>query len=122
MEKEKQLVMKIESLEEEYRRNRRRVEETMDEVSQEKRQFQRGLEELADYVSYLYKKQENDGTQGQLQQSYRMIGDTQEQGESTVKNTLRKLDNELEDQQLAYKKSVNRYEEELVMLKKEKDW
>lgn len=122
MDKEKQILSRLEQTEEEYLRNRRQLEETMDEMAQDKHRFVRELEELADYVRYLFQKQENEGPQEGLQQAYRLIGNTQEEGELMVKRTLRKLENTQEDQQLLYKKNVNRYEEELVALKKEKGW
>lgn len=120
MDKQKQLLSKMENLDDDYRRKNRQLNETMDAVGQEKWAFNRELEDLSEQMRYIFNKREYNDSQG-LQQVYHMISSTQEEGEWTAKNMLRKLENEQEEQQSAYKKQALSYEEELYQLKKESD-
>lgn len=120
MDKQKQVLLKMENLEDDYRRKNKQLNETMDAVSQEKWTFNRDLEDLSEQMRYIFNKREYNDSQG-LQQVYHMISSTQEEGEWTVKNILKKLEDEQEKQQSAYKKQALSYEEALYQLKKESD-
>lgn len=120
MDKQKQLVVKMENLEDDYNREKKKLEETMDEVDQEKWTFNRGLEDLSEQMRYLFQNREYDDFQG-LQQVDQMIRSTQDEGEWSVKNVLKKLEDEQEEQYAAYKKQSSSYEEEIYQLKKESD-
>lgn len=120
MDKQKQLVSKIENFEDDYNREKKKLEETMDEVDQEKWTFNRELEDLSEQMRYLFQNREYDDFQG-LQQVDQMIRSTQDDGECSVKNVLKKLEDEQEEQYAAYKKQSLSYEEEIYQLKKESD-
>ncbi|MBO0470164.1 hypothetical protein JZO66_06380 [Enterococcus sp. DIV0242_7C1] len=120
MDKQKQVLLKMENLEDDYRRKNKQLNETMEVVGQEKWMFNRELEELSEQMRYIFQSREYNDTQG-LQQVYHLIRSTQEEGEWTVKNVLKKLEDEQEEQQSAYKKQVLSYEETLYQLKKESD-
>ncbi|WP_321386398.1 hypothetical protein [uncultured Enterococcus sp.] len=120
MDKQKQLESKIENLEDDYNREKKKLEETMDEVDQEKWTFNRELEELSEQMRYLFQNREYDDFQG-LKQVDQMIRSTQDEGEWSVKNVLKKLEDEQEEQYAAYKKQSLSYEAEIYQLKKESD-
>lgn len=48
MDKQRQLLLKIENLEDDFNRKRRQLDEAMDEASQEKWRFHQELENLSD--------------------------------------------------------------------------
>ena len=120
MDKQKQVLLKMENLEDDYIKKNKELDEKMDAVSQEKWAFNRELEDLSEQMRYIFNKREYNDSQG-LQQVYHMISSTQEEGEWAAKNVLKKLEDEQEEQQSAYKKQALSYEEELYQLKKESD-
>ncbi|EDP7495308.1 hypothetical protein G0Q27_001049 [Listeria monocytogenes] len=91
MDKQRQLLLKLENLDDDFNRKRRQLDEAMDDASED------------------------------LQKAYHLISSIQEEGDWKVKNTLTKLENEHEEHQALYKKQVNSYEEELHQLKKDRD-
>lgn len=110
---EKEITKKIDALEAEYKQEKRLLEETTEDVLQENRLFKRELEELADYISHLSKK--DDGIDPQaIRKAYHLIQEAQEEGQQVVKKTLNKLEDEREEKRLAYQKQRSSYEEELA--------
>ncbi|MBF2481177.1 hypothetical protein IA817_07625 [Listeria seeligeri] len=120
MDKQRQLILKIENLEDDFNRKRRQLEESMDEVTQEKWKFNRELESLSEQIRYINQKRDYIDSSS-LQKEYNLISSIQEEGEWTVKNALTKIENEHEEQHALYKKQAFSYEEELHQLKKERD-
>ncbi|EAC9052585.1 hypothetical protein KW11_09945 [Listeria monocytogenes] len=120
MDKQRQLLLKIENLEDDFNRKRRQLDEAMDEASQEKWRFHQELENLSEKIRYIYQKRDYDASED-LPKAYHLISSIQEEGEWMVKNTVKYLENESEEHQTLYKKQVTAYEEELHQLKKERD-
>lgn len=120
MDKQRQLLLKIENLDDDFNRKRRQLDEAMDEASQEKWRFHQELENLSEQIRYIHQKRDYEASEN-LQKAYRLISSIQEEGDWAVKNTLTKLENEHEEHQALYKKQVNSYEEELHQLKKDRD-
>jgi uncharacterized protein YoxC len=118
MDKQKQVLVKLEILKDDYNRKKRELDETMTAVEQEKWRFKRELEDLSEQMRYIFHKREYNDSNG-LQQAYRMISATQEESEWAIKKVVKKLDDEQEEQQAVYKQQVLSYEEELHQLKKE---
>ncbi|EDO1160308.1 TPA: hypothetical protein NR708_002277 [Listeria innocua] len=120
MDKQRQLLLKLENLDDEFNRKRRQLDEAMDDASQEKWRFHQELENLFEQIRYIHQKRAYE-TSEDLQKAYHLISSIQEEGDWTVKNTLTKLENEHEEHQALYKKQANSYEEELHQLKKDRD-
>lgn len=119
MEIEKDLAKKLEKLETDYIQEKRRIEETTEDIHQEKRVFQRELEQLSEYIRYISNQEKNADTNS-LRQAYYSIEQAQDEGQQVVKKTLLKIEDELEEQQFSYKKQKDFYEEEITLLRKER--
>lgn len=91
----------------------------IDAVNREKLVFNRELEYLYEQMSYLFNKRGYNDSQ-EVQLVYHMIESAQEEKEWIVKRALRKLEEEQEECQFAYKKQIILYEEEYHRLKKER--
>ncbi|EAD9122799.1 hypothetical protein AOC40_01205 [Listeria monocytogenes] len=120
MDKHRQLLLKLENLDDAFNRKRRQLDEAMDDASQEKWRFNQELENLSEKIRYIYQKRDYDAPED-LSKAYHLISSIQEEGEWMVKNTVTHLENESEEHQTLYKKKVTAYEEELHQLKKECD-
>ncbi|HAO6014307.1 TPA: hypothetical protein IQA20_001190 [Listeria monocytogenes] len=120
MDKQRQLMLKLENLDDAFNRKRRQLDEAMDDASQEKGRFNQELENLSKKIRYIYQKRDYDASED-LSKAYHLISSIQEEGEWMVKNALTYLENESEEHQTLYKKQVTAYEEELHQLKKERD-
>ncbi|EMK5467862.1 hypothetical protein V9G44_001463 [Listeria monocytogenes] len=120
MDKKRQLLLKLENLDDDFNRKRRQLDEAMDDASQEKWRFHQELEKLSEQIRYIHQKRDYEASED-LQKAYHLISSIQEEGDWKVKNTLTKLENEHEEHQALYKKQVNSYEEELHQLKKDRD-
>ncbi|EAC4202107.1 TPA: hypothetical protein IP915_001276 [Listeria monocytogenes] len=120
MDKQRQLLLKLENLDDAFNRKRRQLDEAMDDASQEKWRFNQELENLSEKIRYIYQKRDYDVSED-LPKAYHLISSIQEEGEWMVKNTVTHLENESEEHQILYKKQVTAYEEELHQLKKERD-
>lgn len=86
MDEKTKINKKIDELETDYKREINLIDEKIDEALQEKTHFQRGVEELGDYVSYLFRKQEYKDSQD-VRQAYQMLEHAQEDGFMVVKDT-----------------------------------
>lgn len=120
MEKEEVLSQKLEVLETDYKKEKQRIERTIEEVHHENRAFRRGIENLADYVRYMASRGEGTGPET-LRQGYRLLEEAQEEGQMVVKKAVNKLDDDQEEQRLSYQKQRNSYEEDINLLKKERN-
>lgn len=120
MDKQRQLLLKLENLDDEFNRKRRQLDEAMDDASQEKWRFNQELENLSEQIRYIYQKRDYDASED-LPKANHLISSIQEEGEWAVKNTLTHLENEYEEHQTLYNKQVTAYEEELHQVKKECD-
>ena len=121
MDRQKELLLKIENLEDDYRRKHKQLDEMIDAVNREKLVFNRELEYLYEQMSYLFNKRGYNDSQ-EVQPVYHMIESAQEETEWIVKRALRKLEEEQEECQFAYKKQIILYEEEYHRLKKERSF
>ncbi|ARM74522.1 TPA_asm: hypothetical protein GIN74_01140 [Listeria monocytogenes] len=120
MDKRRELMLKMENLDDTFYRKKRQLEESMDEATQAKWQFNRELEHLSEQVRYIYQKREY-GDSRDFEKAYHLISSIQDETEWDVKNVLRKLEDEHEEQHAIYKKQSFSYEEELHQIKKESD-
>ncbi|MGX7417332.1 hypothetical protein ACWOFR_00870 [Carnobacterium gallinarum] len=117
MDEKIKVIKKLDELETDYKKGIKLIDGTIDEALQEKTHFQRGIEELGDYVSYLFQKQEYRDSLD-IRQAYQMLEHAQEDGFMVVKNTRQKLEDEQEDLSAQYQKRRNFYEEDLTLLKR----
>ncbi|MEI5995247.1 hypothetical protein [Candidatus Enterococcus mansonii] len=120
MEKEEELSKKMDALETDYRKEKQQIEETVNDVHNENRIFRREIESLADFVRYMAKREEATEPEA-LQQAYRFIQETQEEGQMIVKKTLNKLDDKQEEQRILYQKQRMSYEEDILQARKERN-
>lgn len=117
MDEKIKITKKLDELETDFKKEINLLDEKIDEALQEKTHFQRGIEELGDYVSYLFQKQEYRDSQD-VRQAYQMLEHAQEDGFMGVIGTRQKLEDEQEDLSAHYQKSRNFYEEDLALLKR----
>lgn len=120
MDTEEELSKKLDALETDYRKEKQQIKETIEDVHQENRVFHSELESLADYVRYMAKSEEANEPEA-LQQAYRFLQEAQEEGQMVIKKTLNKLDDEQEEQRLSYQKKRMSYEEDMLLVRKERN-
>lgn len=115
MDEKKVILTKLDELEMEYRKEQKKLDRTLYEVLSEKDHFHRGLEDLGNDISYLFRTQEYDID---VRQAYYMLEGAQEDGTSFVKNIRQKIEDDQEDLTSHYRKKVTFYEEDLDILKR----
>lgn len=87
MDKQRQLMLKLENLDDAFNRKRRQLDEAMDDASQEKGRFNQELENLSEKIRYIYQKRDYDASED-LSKAYHLISSIQEEGEWMVKKTV----------------------------------
>lgn len=108
MEKETQ--QKFELAEERYQKNRVQLEQRLDELSDEQRQFQHYLESIPDRMNII--SGHYDDSQLDRSTIYRLLEQANEDLHQVTRNVKNKLEDCLDENQALYNRQIQVYEEE----------
>lgn len=114
---EKEIQKKINDAEEMYRANQSALEEGLETISDEKRQFLYELENTADQIRFISNKSSYDQT-ADPSAAYRLLAQVQEEAEHIIKKAQVELADQMEENRAMLYRQRNIYEIERDMLKK----
>ncbi|MDA9471183.1 hypothetical protein [Enterococcus sp. 5H] len=105
-----ELQKKREHAEDTYRSNQRQLENHLDELNDEQRGFQRYLDSLGDKIQYTSQNYEN--PEQDRQSMYHILEEMQDDAQQIIKRAKFMLDEQVEENQLAYTAQIRLYDEE----------
>lgn len=107
-------------LEEDYQRERQRLEASLEEVLSEKQQFRRELEGLSENYRYHYQQAKFDEPIN-MNRVYHQLEQCQGEGNQLVNRTIGKLEEQKEESKWLYQKEMKQIEDKLTLLKEKGD-
>ncbi len=111
---------KLDEAEQEYRESREKLDQEIEYVLYEKRQFRQDMEGVVEQLSYEY--QQADFCEPlDLKLVYRLLDESQDEGEVIVKEAIGRLEEKKEELKEEYRRIETRYQDELISLVKEKE-
>lgn len=117
---EQEIKKKMVASEEVYQKNQRVLEESLDVIAEEKRDFFQYLDNTAEQLRFISHREVYEQSQD-MGSGYRIIEQAQEEAEYILKNASRTLEDRLEANQINYRKEQHAFEDELYSLKKEEE-
>lgn len=109
---------RLEEMKQEYISTHKKQEEILEEIHFQNREFEKGLDDLADRFRYVASHY-NFEQIPPMRQGYSILSKAHEEGSFLVKKQARELEEEIEQTTREYNMEKTRYEEEYSRTKKE---
>lgn len=107
---EREISRKIEETERTYRKNRVTLENHLEQLSNERRNFQRYLENISERIDTTLKHYEAVHPEDK-RVAYRLLQQASEESSHRTRMAQRKLEERLDENQAVYRKQIREYEE-----------
>ncbi|MGJ8730456.1 hypothetical protein ACRW9N_08300 [Listeria aquatica] len=112
------ILQRIDNVEDDHKRETRRIEAKEEEVRETNHQFSKRLDDKADRLRFIVSKYDPEAIPP-LSHGYNMISHTQDEVNYIVCNELETLENQREEADERYRKEVERLEGELFKKNRE---